>query len=687
MPLSEYLLGVAHLGAVLLAVIAGAVWVTRRSAGLAGPTRWLAVAVVATAALLAVHVIPAVLTVLSPGAVLVGAGAWCLVAWLLRGPAPVPASSPPSRPPALSGAVAAGAVLVFAAGVLGVLSLEVTLAFTGLDMVNFHLPGIARWLQSGSIWQVNQFGYDTAHGNYPHNGDFVLLATMLPWDSDFLVRLAMLPFAVLTVLAVLCAGRELGAPATTSLLAGLTVVSLPIVVEGLAEEGLPDPVLYFTFAAGVAFLLRHHRTGARGELVLAGVALGIAFGTKWYGVSAVAIVVAVWAAARLLALRRMRLVATQVAGLGALVLAGGGIWLVRNWVESANPFFPVKLELAGATIFDAPYDRVRAEAGWTIAGHIGDGAVWRDHLLPIYREFLGLPVAALAVLALVALVAALRSGDRRVATVLAGAALLGVMYIVLPYTAQGTEDFPAFAGFNTRYLLPALLVAAPAVAWLAARFPRARVPIEALLALAVVDGLLQRVDVPVARSLAIAAVLVLAAAAGVAAWRRRDRIARPAVRVAAGAAAVCALIAVVAVGHRVQREFLEQRYAGVDPTFDFVQREARSGARIALAGSWSRGIGAPLPMFGPRLGNEVAYLGRWPEEMLKRHTEERAFVSAFATGGFDLLIIGRGTLAAPGEPPAQDVTEERWARRAGFVEVARSDTYTLFLPPPGDAPS
>ena len=32
----------------------------------------------------------------------------------------------------------------------------------------------------------------------------------------------------------------------------------------------------------------------------------------------------------------------------------------RNWVESGNPVFPVKLEVAGVTIFDAPYDRVRA---------------------------------------------------------------------------------------------------------------------------------------------------------------------------------------------------------------------------------------------------------------------------------------------------------------------------------------
>ena len=256
--------------------------------------------------------------------------------------------------------------------------------------------------------------------------------------------------------------------------------------------------------------------------------------------------------------------------------------------------------------------------------------------------------------------------------------LLALMYALLPYSAQGPEGLPVFAGFNTRYVMPALLVAAPAVAWLATRWPRARVAIEAALAVAIIDGLAQKLHAPVGRSIAVALVLLAVSAAGVAVWRRRSRLRPAQLRLAVATSAVLLALAAVAVGHQTQRAFNEDRYAGVDATFDWVRAHAASDARIALAGGWSRGIGSPFPMFGPRLGNEVAYLGRWEDEMLRRHDDPQAFARAFETGGYDLLIVGRGFAAAPGSPPAADVRDERWASQAGLVELARSDTFTLF---------
>ena len=61
----------------------------------------------------------------------------------------------------------------------------------------------------------------------------------------------------------------------------------------------PDVVMYATFSGGLLFLLRHGRTGVRAELALAGLGFGLALGTKWYGVSSFAVVLIVWAAARL----------------------------------------------------------------------------------------------------------------------------------------------------------------------------------------------------------------------------------------------------------------------------------------------------------------------------------------------------------------------------------------------------
>lgn len=685
MPLSDYLIGAAELAAVLAAVMAGAILLVRRAGPLTRPEHALATALVATAALVAVHVVPAALGVLSPITTLLAAAAWLAIAWRLRVPAseapPGPRGAP--RSPLASRVLAYGTTFGLGAVALAIVTRDRLQASGGLDMVNFHLPGVARWIQRSSIWDIHQFGPDLAHGNYPHNGDFVFLAATLPWENDFLVRLTMVPFWALTALAVYVVARELNAPATTAALAGAAVVSVPEVLEASLHEGLPDAVLYFTFTTGIAFLLRHHRTQARSDLLLGGLGLAIAFGTKWYGVAACAIILAVWTAASLLGRTRPRVVLARLAALTALVTAGGAAWLLRNWIESGNPFFPVKVEAAGVTIFDAPFDPTREYTGFAVVEYLGDGEIWREHLLPIYRDFLALPALALGVLALVALATSLgrRAGDRRVTALGVAAVLLATLYVVLPYSAQGGPGLPFFAGFNTRYLVPALLCCAPLAAWLPSRFPRARLPIELLLAAAVVDGIGQRLEVPVARSLAVAFVLALAAVVATVAWRSRDALGGRGARAAAALAAVVALIAVVAEGHHTQRGFNDRRYAGFDATFDWVRDNAPRDHRIALANEWSRGVGAPFPMFGPRLKNEVEYIGYWDRGMLRRYLKEEPFMRAFREGDYDLLIVGRSSRAAPGAPPAYLVPEERWAKRAGLEQVARSDTFTLFRRP------
>src|SRR5207249_1857830 len=121
--------------------------------------------------------------------------------------------------------------------------------------------------------------------------------------------------------------------------------SMRSVMSFAVDQVVPDIVLLATLATGTLFLVRHFRTRRTSELVLGGVALGIAFGTKWYGISVVVVVLACWAAASLAARRGRRVVARQGAALVGLVLAAGGVWLVRNWVTTGNPLFPVKVRL------------------------------------------------------------------------------------------------------------------------------------------------------------------------------------------------------------------------------------------------------------------------------------------------------------------------------------------------------
>jgi 4-amino-4-deoxy-L-arabinose transferase-like glycosyltransferase len=696
----EYLVGAAHLAAVVGLCAAAAVFAIRRAL----PRVEAAPSVVAgglvfTAAFVAAHVLPLALGILGRGSVLAAAALAALAARLVPRGAPAPprpAAEPTDR---VSGTLAAAAALAVAVATAGYVLHHATEPSTGLDMVNIHLPDMASWIQSGTLWHVYQFVPRLAHGNYPNNGDMVLLGVTLPWRNDFAVRLAMLPWLGLAVAAIYALARELRAPAGAALLAAAGFAAIPIVAESAVEVALPDTILWAAFAGALVFVVRHVREGRRADLVLAGVGLGLAFGTKWYGVYAVAIAVLAWLAARAATGGRVRDLARELGSVTALIALGGGIWLVRNWVESGNPVFPVRVAPFGVLIFDAPHDVLREQAGYTVAGYVGSGAdVWRHHLLPAYRDFLGPAALALAVGALGAAagaIATLRRGRGRDANAipvlaLAGAAVLcAVAYALTPYSAQGGPDLPVFVGPNTRYAVPALIAAAGPAAWALGRTARwgawAGRAAHGLVAVALLDGIRRSYavmdDAPLAGAAAVAVVAAGFLAARRAHHRRADgdraagRLAGP---LALGAGAAVALAASAAGGWHLQQRFNDDRYRGADATFDWVLAHAPAHRRIALAGDWSHGIAPVFPMFGPRLRNHVAYAGEWRRHRLDYAPGGDRFLALLRAGRYDLLVVGRGFDAAPGNPPAMETREERWARTARLRQLARSDTLTLY---------
>ena len=60
---------------------------------------------------------------------------------------------------------------------------NLTTAPLSVDLLNFHLPVVARWIETGSIWQIDVFLPDVSPGHYPQTGDVILLAAVLPWKT------------------------------------------------------------------------------------------------------------------------------------------------------------------------------------------------------------------------------------------------------------------------------------------------------------------------------------------------------------------------------------------------------------------------------------------------------------------------------------------------------------------------
>jgi hypothetical protein len=664
-----YIVGFATLVATVgLSSLAGTLAVRRRLDHLRGSARLAALGLTITAALIAAHVLAGAAGLLYPGVVVAVAAllaAGCALIPYAPGPA---AGGRPADPddPLLSRALALLSVAGVAVACVAYLRINGDRVPEAIDALSFHLPDVVRWTQQHGFWQIHQFIPDLAHGNYPNNGDVLSLLAVLNFHDLGLVRLVFVPWLFLTGVGVHALARELGAPRSSAAVFGAVAAGLPIVARSALLGVAPDVVMYASFSAGLAFLVRHRRTGGGAELVLAGLGLGLALGTKWYGLSAFVVVLVVWAGLRVVDRVAARRLLADGGLLVGVVLLAGGFWLLRNLILSANPVFPVKVALGGVTLFDAPFDVVRARGGFTLAHYAGDGSVWRHFIWPAFREGYGLAPIVFAAGAIGA--AALDRSRRLLVAMVVLAGGLAVAYAVTPYSAQGPDGLPVQVSANTRYGVPSLLVAAALCAVAAGRLGRLRPVAEAIGALLALDGVRRAFHVP---GHTIATTVVMLALLLCAAWALRAMAVR---RRLAPLAAAIMLVAGLGVARRLDTH-LDHTAWQADPALAWVRAHADGGRRIGLAGLWPTGGGvAPiLPAFGDRLSNRVTYVGPFERHMLRQYSSAGPFVARLRRDRIDLLILGRGF---PSVVP--QTREERWARAAGMHLVARSNRFTLY---------
>jgi hypothetical protein len=662
--------------------------VRRRLSHLDAVAKPLAAMIIFTVALLAAHIVPGALAILYRGtvpavAILILAGSLFVrrqsdEAGEKRG---APGGAFRDRgDTALSLALTAIAGIGALVYVLAAARHQFGMAPTQIDELTFHLPNGAKWIQTHTMWRVDNFVATIALGNYPQNGDVVQAAFTLPWHDDFASHLTTIPYLLFAGLGVYALGRELGAPSSASIVFASAVLTIPVIAQTALLNGQPDAVLLASFAAALLFLARHWRTGRHSDLVLAGLGLGIAFGTKWYGVSSVPAVVAVWLAVSLVARRQARMVARQAAVLIGLVLLAGGFWLLRNWVVSGNPVMPLKIAPFGVTIFDAPPDQFRAKVGFTVMHYIARPHIWTEWLLPSYRHPLGIPAIVIGVTLLaglgVAVVAGRRKGWASVGKVLAALLCTFVLVLVFlntPYSAAGLEGRPGLAGVQTRYLGPAFLLAAALGAWTCGRLPRAGILLEGCAIIAMFDGMRLGIvpDVSDFAEVIVIALLVVAGALAVrkaAARRRRVR------NVLAMTALVMLLTSFVMAEYVAEKRVMLGRWRGFDPTVDWVLDHAATGHEVGITGAWNNGGISPVrPAFGDRLENDVEFVGPTVRGMLRHYAHRGSFIRALRSRDYDLLLIGRG-----GTKPKPHVKEEVWAHAAGYALVVQSDRGALY---------
>jgi Dolichyl-phosphate-mannose-protein mannosyltransferase len=673
MSAADYLAGVLWLALSAGPIAYAATRLLRRRLGhLGGAMAVLAWSLLFTAGIAAEALIPGVLGILTRGTVVLTALALAAVAFLLtRDTRPSPAGN---EPPTRRGGPLSIAMAVAAAGLVAVYVVAFWIdrrgvKITSIDALTFGLPTVTRWVQDDSVWSVGHYAIGWAFGAYPNNGELVQLGAVLPWRSDAFVRFVGLPYLALTGVAVYALARQLRAPWAAAVAWGAAVVAIPASLLAALEYQKTDIVMLACFVAGVAFLVRHSRSRLTADLVMGGLGLGLAFGTRWYGVSAAAAVVVVWIVARALARHPRRDIVRQTGIVIGLILLGGGFWLLRNWIEVGDPFFPVKVAPLGVTIFDAPPDLIRARGGFSLLHYATDTHVWRVFLWPQLRDGFALPTAIALVACVVGLVGLRR--DPRTAVVAVAALVLAAIYVATPYTAQGAEGQPVQAFVNVRYGVPAAALGAAVAAALGAR---GRLWTRASTALGLIASLdaLARMDNAgaagwighVARPSRLLEALVALALVAAFAFFLRVRALRP--LAIAGAA-----FAAIVIGYLHEHRYTRTSYATLDPAMAPILGWHGRTLTVGVTGEPATGrLGVMQPLAGPHLNNRVRLLGT-----VVRHTLHepvtRGQLAASLGDGYDVVFVMRP--AAGVVPP-----DARWVYGLGYRPVASGATAIVF---------
>lgn len=690
----DYLLAIVELAAVVAALGFGAVRVrTWLLPGWSGAPARLGEALLAIAALIWVAELLGAIgqyreVAFVVEAVVVGLGAGALAGRSTRARHARSAGaqleqSPPAPAP---GRTAVWVAIAVGALVVAHWSVPVRSSFAhgmyGYDTTWYHMPFAARFVQDASLTGLHFTSTSFLSWFYPANSELFHSVGILLTDRDFLSPLVNVGWLALAMLAAWCIGRPWGlGPA--SLVGACVVFGAGVFGDqpGEARNDIPATAFLLASAAVLINAATARERGVRGgdrgvaprnpgstrgddgtargigaaSLALAGLAAGLAIGTK---LSLLAPVGALTLGLAFVARRRLPATAIWVAGL----LAGGGFWFVRNLIAVGNPL--PWLSALGPVPLPGPEEVLPNEREpFAVVHYATDTGVWSEWFFPGLADRLGELWPLVLVLGVLSAVLLLFRERAPVFRVLGFAVLLAaVAYPFTPLTASGFEDEPIGFESNLRYLGPVLALAL-ALLPVAARgwVRRWRVVAFALLVAAFLAAFLgDALRSGFALGLAAVGAAVVLSALAVRVSRRRSLPARTSIGVAL-------LVAVLAVGagYRVQRNYLEDRYAseyGIgEPGLEaaFIWARDVSDSRIATITI------RQYPFYGNDLSNFVQYVGRrGDDDSFVPITGCAAWRRALNEGDYDYVVTG-SNFPGPGadRPPEADWTRDDPAAR------------------------
>jgi hypothetical protein len=289
--------------------------------------------------------------------------------WVARRNA-VPAGGRPStvEPWGLAATLSLG-LLIWAAVLYGVPSLILRPKVVS-DGPIYHLYFAARWWQAGQLFLVaSPFG-ESAATYFPAGGDLWFAWLFTVFGGEGFAKVGQVPFLLFAAAAVHGLAKRSGARSGSALLASVWfATSQPLLL--FSFEANVDTIFVAGYLAACYFgfqgILGHTERGptpdcatgqTRGSFLLAGLAAGLAWGTKPTATVFVPPLLAAMLVAIFVTGRKKRSAAglRRSTALVVATLATGGFWWIRSWLWFGNPLYPLQLRALGRVWLSGWYE-------------------------------------------------------------------------------------------------------------------------------------------------------------------------------------------------------------------------------------------------------------------------------------------------------------------------------------------
>jgi hypothetical protein len=525
------------------------------------------------------------------------------------------------------------------------------------DSLTYHLPFAARFVQTGWVTHLHHTSPEFPWTFHPASSELLHGLGILAFHRDILSPWLNLVWLAVAFLAAWCVGAPSGRGPLT-LLGCAVVLGSPLLAYSQAGSAENDIVVIALFLAAIALLRQENR--GRNEILLAGLAAGLAVGAKLTVLAPVALLTIVLVVA---ARRGSRLVTTAHWCIG--LVATGAFWYLRNWVRAGSPIPSIHLGV-GRLAFPSPHFLLVNRYSPSVAHYLTNRRVWDHWFRPGLRIAFGSVWWLVLAVALIGMVAAVTRGSSAPLRGFGIVGLGGVLaYLVTPATAAGfNRGQPIFFTSDLRYVTPIVALGLVLVPLLGAGNRRYRIGLLVLfLGLLAADQSAPNAWVSGRLGLGIgAAVAVLVAVAAVVSLRRIEL--QPGT-FALGSA--CVAVVVLVAGFGVQHRYLANRDQG-DAVAAWASRQHR--VRIGVVGNSHQ-----YRLYGNDLTNFVQYVGTVDNR--KGFHQVRTcpeWWRAVQAGRYQYLVIDPQDTYS-GNPTLPLI----WSSRApGVRQIATSGTVHLF---------